>query len=554
MDNTYLIKAYTRPASPDYSPFISESVHFSLISDGGEQPLFRNYGMLFPKCRFNADNGIVSAGVLDVELAKIGDVFYITGREIIRNQKKNGIYMESCQVESTGKFIRWTTKDFIRFSDPGQFDERLPDGEVAEAGSCVEISRQIAEKLLLVYRPVKFEKLCVPQDTAVKSAEDIFAIKATAVYTDASTHEKPVDWDCSAVDFHSPGSYRITGKVRRRHFPFPVEERPWGDPIITLYHGKYYFIGTDDQGGNKMFEIREANSPERLFAPDVKRAVLLDSGHSEFDTTFWAPEFHIAGGKMRIFCTLGKGDFDPQSHVMTLRDGGDMMNPADWSAPVRCVTPDGRYLSENPLGDGKNGITLDMTYFEVKERGYVAWSFRTWAGCDSGSMLMIAETAPDRPWQLLTAPKLLSRPEFGWENVDGTDNNEGPFAIVTDKKVYLAYSGGNASGDTYVIGMLTACTDAELSEPSVWTKSMRPALASNFVEGEYGCGHNGFFTDENGDTYITYHGHKTIGNSARIDGIRRVQFGMDGEPLLYLSDEDDLPASAEQVETTVVVK
>lgn len=58
-------------------------------------------------------------------------------------------------------------------------------------------------------------------------------------------------------------------------------------------------------------------------------------------------------------------------------------------------------------------------------------------------------------------------------------------------------------------------------------KSLKPVLASDFVAGELGCGHNGFFVDEFGDTFITYHGHKTLGVSDRIDGIRRVHFGAD---------------------------
>ena len=73
------------------------------------------------------------------------------------------------------------------------------------------------------------------------------------------------------------------------------------------------------------------------------------------------------------------------------------------------------------------------------------------------------------------------------------------------------------------------------------------------MPGELGCGHNGFFTDELGDIYITYHGHKTLGNSDRIDGVRRVHFRPDGSPLLYMTDEQDLPAELEDVELSVVV-
>ena len=569
--STHAIAAYTKNSSPAYSVFLGESVHFALSCDGGKSfsPLFMNYGHLFAKCHFSDENGIVSAGVRDIAIDFTGAEYIISAKEVIRHQVKNGIFMTSFETEETGKFVRWITKDFVTFTEPELCDSRLPsDVQPVESaakttcpgldirdGDCVSLTipTDIAERLVIEDMEVKCKEVSLPKSVVAKSASDVEDITAKVIYTDGTSHTKPVDWDLSGIDFDRPGKYTAGGKIRRRHFPFPVEKRAWGDPIITYYHGKYYFIGTDDWGGNKMFEAREADTPEALFAPDVKRSKILEYTEGKYESTFWAPEFHIAAGRMCLFCTLGKGGFDPQSHVMVLRDGGDILNPSDWSEPHRCVMPDGRFLSLNPLGDGKNGITLDMTYFEVANRGYVVWSFRTWAGTDSGSMLMLAETDPEKPWQLKTFPKLLCRPELGWENIDGTDNNEGPHPIVTEDKVYMAYSGGNAAGDTYVVGMLTADTCSDLDDPASWVKSQKPYLASDFVPGELGCGHNGFFTDELGDIYITYHGHKTLGNSDRIDGVRRVHFRPDGSPLLYMTDEQDLPAELEDVELSVVV-
>jgi len=569
--STHAIAAYTKNSSPAYSVFLGESVHFALSCDGGKSfsPLFMNYGQLFAKCHFSDENGIVSAGVRDIAIDFTGAEYIISAKEVVRHQVKNGIFMTSFETEETGKFVRWITKDFVTFTEPELCDSRLPSGvqPVESAaktacpaldirdGDCVSLTipTDIAERLVIEDMEVKCKEVCLPKSVVAKSASDVEDITAKVIYTDGTSHTKPVDWDLSGIDFDRPGKYTAGGKIRRRHFPFPVEKRAWGDPIITYYHGKYYFIGTDDWGGNKMFEAREADTPEALFAPDVKRSKILEYTEGKYESTFWAPEFHIAAGRMCLFCTLGKGGFDPQSHVMVLRDGGDILNPSDWSEPHRCIMPDGRFLSLNPLGDGKNGITLDMTYFEVANRGYVVWSFRTWAGTDSGSMLMLAETNPERPWELKTFPKLLCRPELGWENIDGTDNNEGPHPIVTEDKVYMAYSGGNAAGDTYVVGMLTADTCSDLDDPASWVKSQKPCLASDFVPGELGCGHNGFFTDELGDIYITYHGHKTLGNSDRIDGVRRVHFRPDGSPLLYMTDEQDLPAELEDVELSVVV-
>lgn len=563
------IIAYTRNSSAGYSGFLANSVHFAVTTDSGKhfETLYHNYGKLFAECSFSEENGIVSKGVHDIEIYRIGDKYIITGRETKRTNLGNNDFPE----KDTGSFVRWTTKDFVNFTEPEVADLRLTEKEQSKcddtsvaispegldfSGNAVSIpvTREMAEKLIENNKTVEFESVELPKSVTVSSKEELENITAAVKYTDGSVHEKHIKWDISGVDFTKAGKYTVNGEIVVRRFPFPVEEHAWGDPVITYYGGKYYFIGTDDTNGNRTFEVREADSPEDIFATDAKRSIILTADDGVFEGTFWAPEFHIAGGKLRIFCALSKSGFDPQCHIMTLKDGGDIMNPDDWSAPERCVMPDGRFLGINPLGDGKNGITLDMTYFEVKGKSYAVWSFRTWAGADSGSMLMIATVDPDEPWKITSEPQLLTRPVYGWENVDGTDNNEGPYAVVTDDKVYLTYSGGSAGGDTYAVGLLTADVGDNLLKVSNWKNHLSPILASNFVEGEYGPGHNAFFVDEYGDTYITYHGHNTIQPSSRIVGIRRVHFTADGAPLLYMTNEQDLPESKASVKITVNVE
>ncbi len=231
-----------------------------------------------------------------------------------------------------------------------------------------------------------------------------------------------------------------------------------------------------------------------------------------------------------------------------------MLKAEDWSEPHPCVFPDGRPVGTSPRGDGKNGIGIDMTYFEADGKAYVSWSYRAYWGTDSGSMILLAETDPNSPWHLKSEPILLTRPEYGWEHVDKTDNNEGPNAVIRDGKIYLVYSAGNAGGDSYALGVMTADVGDDLMDINNWEKSKYPLLASDFVEGEKGCGHHSFYRDEAGDTYILYHGHKTFGNSARIDGMRRVQFMADGRPYLALSNEQDIPADQQDVKITVKVK
>lgn len=169
-------------------------------------------------------------------------------------------------------------------------------------------------------------------------------------------------------------------------------------------------------------------------------------------------------------------------------------------------------------------------------------------------MILLATVDPDMPYRITSEPILLTRPRFGWENVDITDNNEGPNAIVTDDKVYLSYSAGSAGGNTYAVGMLTANIGDDLLNPESWTKSLVPWLASDFVEGQYGPGHNSFFVDEYGDTYIAYHSHVTLTDPNRVDGIRRVHFAKNGDPVLDMSYEQDIPTEEQSVKITVIVE
>ncbi len=563
------IVAYTRNSSSEYSSFLGQSVHFAITTDSGKsfEPLYHNYGKLFATCDFSEENGIISKGVHDIIIYRIGDEYIITASETKRTKLADNSFPE----RDTGMFVRWSTKDFIMFTELGVSETRLtskeeskcddtsvviaPEGiDYSEKAVSIPVTLEIAEKLIENNITVEFKSVEVPKSVTVSSKEELENVTATVTYTDGSTHDKHILWDLDGIDFSKAGKHTVEGEIVVRRFPFPVEEHPWGDPVITYYNGKYYFIATDDTNGNVTFEIREADSPENIFTDSAKRSVILSSSDGAYEGTFWAPEFHIINGKMYILCALSERGFDPQCHIIELKEGGDMLNKEDWKAPVRCVMPDNRFLSNNPLGDNKHGITLDMTYFESGKKSYVVWSFRTWAGTDSGSMLMIAEVNPDEPWKLETFPVLLTRPVYGWENIDGTDNNEGPYAIVDENKVYLTYSGGSAGGDTYAIGLLTADVGKDLCKVSNWTNSLSPVLASGFVEGEYGCGHNAFFVDEYGDTYMTYHGHNTIAPSSRIVGVRRVHFLSDGTPLLSMSNEQDLPADKEKVKITVVIE
>ena len=168
-------------------------------------------------------------------------------------------------------------------------------------------------------------------------------------------------------------------------------------------------------------------------------------------------------------------------------------------------------------------------------------------------MLYIAAVDEAAPWQLASEPVLLSRPLYGWENVNHTINNEGPYAFTANDKIYLTYSGGAADGYTYALGLLTAPAGADLLDTGVWNKAGTPVLSYYSVEGEYGPGHNSFFTDAQGNLMIAYHAEDALDHHIRCDGIRRVHFTIQGEPVFDMSAQRDLDPALAGVEMEVVV-
>ena len=107
-------------------------------------------------------------------------------------------------------------------------------------------------------------------------------------------------WDSACLDFSRKGEYLIRGRVKSPAYPFPLD-RGWGDPVIFPWEGKYYYIATNDNQNDIGFYVRDAERPEELFGEHVKQHVSLDYDEKrELIQTFWAPEFHVIGGRLSI--------------------------------------------------------------------------------------------------------------------------------------------------------------------------------------------------------------------------------------------------------------
>lgn len=112
-----------------------------------------------------------------------------------------------------------------------------------------------------------------------------------------------------------------------------------GDLLIRwflLWKDDYYFIATNDNENDIGFYVRKAHELEDLFAKDVKTYKMLDKDtENGFIQLFWAPEFHVLNGSLYLLFTVSDSEWNPQCHIMKLKENGDILNPKDWEKPIR---------------------------------------------------------------------------------------------------------------------------------------------------------------------------------------------------------------------------
>lgn len=560
VENRAKLIAYTRNASQrDYPEGLAYSVHFACSRDGGPfMALHLNYGILFAEAEISAQDTIVPKGVKNPLVFKLAEGEY----GILADRVE-----EDGSPEGGGEYgLFWKTRDFRRFDKAILMEKKGPEWEAVEraaagskkaqymvegeqvTGCGIEVGEAFCDRIMGRWSQVYHVGNALPGSVLASAPEELAKVGARAVYSDGSTAYKKVCWDTGKVDFSTPGVYEASGKICVRKFDFPLA-KGYGDPVIFYWEEKWYFLGTNDNLNDIGIYVREADSVEGLFKAGVKEHLILGVDEEKgFVQTFWAPEFHVIGERLYILFAVGGKVWGPQCHMMRLKKHGHITQAQDWEEPVRVVREDGSPLT-------RDGITLDMTYLRAGGNSYLAWSYRRGIGTpkDTGSMLFIARTDEKEPWKITSEGALLSRPLFGWENVSGTINNEGPHGFCKDGRVYLAYSGGAANGYTYVLGLLTAEEDQDLTNPAVWQKSPVPVLSFYSVKGEYGPGHHSFYVDEDGNLMIAYHGETALESHLRCDGIRRVHFDINGEPLFDLSPERDLNPAQKEINIQVIV-
>lgn len=571
---------YTREPmdTAQYDEKLAYSMHLAYRSEDGKfRALNHNSGVWFVKATHNedgtlnakslkhpwifrtAEGGFAVAAVRtegdgSTEENEKGKVLIARTRDFLEYQESGWVCLEngkeiekiSCNYEEeTGNYrFRWLSggvwKEGILSELSGTVEEIspcsiLPETETytefpgAVPGNILEIPEEIGSYLIRRLSVPHHIRTEIPDRMEIASLEELEKQKARIWYSDGTCEERPVDWETSPEAFEQGETFQVSGTVHQDWYEFPIAVNR-ADPCIGTWNGSYYFMATNDADREHTMFIRRADSiPELVRAED--QIILNDRMYPHLGNLLWAPELHTIRDRLYIFHAGTPQRFeDEQSHVMALREGGDPLKAEDWEMPVRVVRKDGSPLMEN-------GITLDMTCFEVKGIWYVVWSQRQLQPVDQGAWLYIAAMDPETPWKLASDPVCISRPEYGWEN-NHTFVDEGPFALSTEEKVILTFSAA-AVDSTYVVGLLCADPDADLLDPASWNKWNYPILTSRSIPGEYGPGHNAYIKDGNGLIWNTYHARPGI-EGPRCSGIRKVHLDPEGWPVLDMTREEDL--------------
>lgn len=594
---------------------VAYSMHLALAADDGWAPLNENYGIFFPKTSAPMPAGGPSSalirslkdpavfalpdggyGIVATRIARGGgsdgsqaDSVLVATSDDLRSydeigllqlDEAGGVNSPSAVYDSADEVFRvsWTTDsgaerhqsfgDLIAAVGQDETGESasgrvtgttvVSDTGIANVGTGVEITVPQASADGLRQRFGRIDNTgytafeTVATATGAELSQDDLPDAVELDYSDGSARDLPLnEWDLSAVDTTTPGTYEATTTVKRAEYPTPfADER--ADPSAYKYETdgetRYLMIATNDpnldnvhQGGAAFMPLRSADTLAGLAdAADPTEVHLLDRGDADADGNtmtgcFWAPELHEIDGRLSILFMPCYGDspdyMSGRASIMQLEqdeNGVDLdpMDPDNWSAPEHVTRADGSDLN------AVSGISLDMTYFTDSDgQAYYAWQqvCATW----------IATVDPNDPTRVTSDPTMIIAPEYAWDNVCA----EGPNVHARDGKLLMIYSGSSV-GNTYTTGLATAdASGTDLTDPESWQKLNYPVQKSGQYDGEWqlGTGHGMWSEDEDGNLIYVFHARTDHGGlTGRDMFVRRVHFDAEGMPVMDMEREEEL--------------
>jgi GH43 family beta-xylosidase len=275
---------------------------------------------------------------------------------------------------------------------------------------------------------------------------------------------------------------------------------PGQDPEVEFRNGIFNLVQSD---GCNIHLRRSVTMGGLVTAFDQ---IILSPGCSNV----WAPEIHWFGNNWYLYYSLGIPDH-PNHRVYVAQSTGTIVT--------------GPYTI---LG------VLFNSYWNIDGSVFAATNgqlYFIFSGSPSGSQQNIYIAPMSNPYTLSGAPVLISSPTLSWETIGTPPSvNEGPFGFTHNGRTFIDYSASGCWTDSYCLGLLTL-TGTNLLDPSAWTKS-GPVFSQQ--AGAYGPGHNGIFTDADGQSWNIYHANNLSGQACggyRQLRIQRLAWDANGVPV-----------------------
>ncbi|KAK4170922.1 family 43 putative glycoside hydrolase [Triangularia setosa] len=275
-------------------------------------------------------------------------------------------------------------------------------------------------------------------------------------------------------------------------FANPLRPCDGSDPHIVHFDGFYYLMTTT---WTNLRPTRAKTS--KISKPARQRCCNVR-----------APELYKIDNTWYIYCTAGnRQNLDGQrSHVV--RGGSHPWN--NYYGYAGQLTPQ---------------WVIDRTVLIIAGKNYFIYSCLPQPHWKSFCITEMTSFTPISGW------KVLSEPSLPWERV-GSPVNDGATALYNGTKIWVGYSRSYCWTDSYQLGLLAYKGVGDPAEGSNWVKGRQPVFSSS--EGNWGTGHNAFFTSPDGtETWNVY--HATTNRTGNCDGNRytaakKVEWRADGTP------------------------
>ena len=262
------------------------------------------------------------------------------------------------------------------------------------------------------------------------------------------------------------------------------------DPYIHKHTDGYYYF-TASVPAYDGVELRRATTIAGLAKAETVM-VWRKPDAGPFSALIWAPEIHFNRGAWYVYFAAAPSReirddlFQHRMYAISC----DAKNPLEgpWSEPVQIET----HL---------DSFCLDATTFEHTGTLYYLWAQKDPAIRGNSNLYLCPM---ETPLKIAGKPVMLSKPEFEWE-IRGFWVNEGPNVLKKNGRIFITYS-ASATDENYCMGLLEASEDADLMNPTAWSKSPEPVFQTDFEHSVFGPGHNSFTVSEDGtEDILVYH-------------------------------------------------